>query len=54
MYGPALVDEVRRQNRFMRIQIHTIRIANCKDTAEEVMKGVAEVTGGTYVFRTKP
>jgi hypothetical protein len=54
MYGPALVDEVRRQYRFIRIPIHTIRIDDYKDTAEEVMKGIADVTGGTYVWRKKP
>jgi len=54
MYGPALVDDIRRHHRFARIPIHAIRIDDYEDTAEEVMKGVAEVTGGTYVWRTKP
>ncbi len=54
MYGPALVDDVRRKHRFLRMPIHTIRIDDYKDTAELVMKGIAEATGGTYVWRTKP
>ncbi|MCU0727688.1 MAG: HEAT repeat domain-containing protein, partial [Planctomycetes bacterium] len=54
VYGPALVDEVRRKHRFFRIPIHTIRIDDYKDTAQEFMEGVAAVTGGTAVWRTKP
>jgi len=54
MYGPAIVDDVRRRHRFQRIVIHTIRIDDYEDTAEEVMKGIADVTGGTYVWRKKP
>jgi hypothetical protein len=54
IHGPAIVDDVRRRHRFTRIPVHTIRIANCKEPSEELMKGIAEVTGGTYVWRKKP
>ncbi len=54
VYGPAIVDDVRRRHRFLRIVIHTIRIGDFKDTAEEVMKGIAEATGGKYTWRKKP
>jgi hypothetical protein len=54
IYGPAIVDDIRRHHRWARIPIHTIRVYDFKDTAEEVMKGIAEVTGGTYVWRKKP
>lgn len=54
MYGAALVDDVRRRHRFLRIPVVTVRVDDCAAPAEEVMKGIAEVTGGRYVHRTKP
>ncbi len=54
MHGPALLDDVRRRHRFARIAIHAIRLDDCAAPAEEVMKGIAEVTGGVYVHVTQP
>ncbi|MEN8150828.1 MAG: hypothetical protein ABFS86_13480, partial [Planctomycetota bacterium] len=54
LYGPAVVDEFRRAHRFHRIRVHTVRVDDAAEPAEEVMKGIAEATGGTYVHQQKP
>jgi len=54
LYAPAIVDEFRRAWRFHRIRVHTVRVDDAAEPAEEVMKGIAEATGGTYVHKTKP
>jgi len=54
LYGPAIIDEVRRAYRFHRIRVHTVRVDDAAEPAEELMKGIAEATGGTSVHRTAP
>jgi hypothetical protein len=54
LHGAAIVDDVRRRFRLNRIRIHTVRLDDNAAPAEEVMKGIAEATGGTYVHRTAP
>jgi hypothetical protein len=54
LYGPAIIDEFRRAFRLHRIRVHTVRIDDAGPPAEEVMKGIAEATGGTYVHQMKP
>lgn len=44
----------RRLNRFRRMTVHTLRISDFKEPAETFMKGVAEASGGTYVWLQKP
>ncbi|MEM8885610.1 MAG: hypothetical protein AAGD14_16210 [Planctomycetota bacterium] len=44
----------RRINRFRRVQVVAIRISNRKDPAEAFMKGVAEESGGRYLWAQKP
>mgnify|MGYP001827884385 CR=1 FL=1 len=46
----ALVDDFARRNRFHRLQVNAIRIADRKDDAEALMKGLADVSGGTYLW----
>jgi len=43
-----------RWNRFRRLTVHALRIANEKESAEAVMKGIAEKSGGTYAWITSP
>ncbi|MHC4473369.1 MAG: vWA domain-containing protein, partial [Planctomycetota bacterium] len=54
LYAPAIIDEVERRHRFRRITIHTVRVGDRDEPAEELMKGIAEVTGGRYVWKKKP
>jgi hypothetical protein len=49
----AVIDDIRRLHRFFRIPIHCVRVGNTEG-AEETMKGIAEATGGTYVWCKKP
>ena len=37
-----------------RIRIHTVRLDDGGEPAEELMEGIAEVTGGIYVHRKAP
>ncbi len=48
------VDAFRRLNRFRRLAVHCIRIANGKEEAEATMKGIAAASGGTYAWWDKP
>jgi len=50
----ALVAAFRRTNRFRRVVVHTIRICSDGAAAEALMKGLAEASGGRYVWRRKP
>jgi len=51
--GPALA-ALRRFNRFRRLVVHTLRICNEKKPSIDVMKGLAESTGGTYTWLAEP
>ena len=46
----ALVADFARRNRFHRLQVNAIRICDRKADAEALMKGVSEVSGGTYLW----
>lgn len=46
----ALVADFERKNRFHRLQVHAIRVADHKAEAEALMKGLAEASGGTYLW----
>jgi len=50
----AVVAAFARYNRFRRLVVHAIRISNEKEEAETLMKGLASVSGGTYVWQSKP
>jgi hypothetical protein len=49
----AIVEAVKALNRFRNATVHTIQIANLGPDAEELLKGLAEATGGSYVWRKK-
>ena len=51
LLSPELtVQAFKRWNRFRRIVLHAIRIDNQKEPGETLMKGLAEVSGGNYVW----
>lgn len=50
----SLVAAFQRFNRFRRITVHALRICNAKEPGEVVMKGLAENSGGRYVWLAKP
>jgi hypothetical protein len=50
----AAVLAVARWNRFRRVAIHTIRICNAGSDSERLLRGIAQVTGGTYQWRRAP
>lgn len=50
----AVVNAFKRYNRFRRFIVHAIRICNEKEASEILMKGIAEASGGTYVWMKKP
>jgi len=54
MTPEAAVEAFRRFNRFRRLVVHTIRTNNEKEGSETLMKGLAEASGGTYVWQSKP
>jgi hypothetical protein len=49
-----VVNAFKRYNRFRRLIVHTIRICNEKEASEILMKGIAEASGGTYVWMRQP
>ena len=53
MSAPAVVSAFKRLNRFRRVVVHTIRVGDAKEAAEQVMKGIADASGGTYVWVEK-
>ena len=50
----SLVAAFQRFNRFRRITVHALRFCNAKEAGETVMKGLAESSGGQYVWLKKP
>ena len=54
MSAAAVVSAFKRLNRFRRVVVHTIRVGDAKEVAEQLMKGIADVSGGTYVWVKKP
>lgn len=46
----ALVADFARRNRYYRLQVDTIRFADRKADAEQLMQGLAEATGGRYLW----
>ena len=54
MYGPAILDDVRRRHRFLRVPVHTVRVDDCAAPADEIMQGIADLTGGRSVHCTRP
>jgi hypothetical protein len=54
MTPEATLDAFRRFNRFRRLVVHAIRISDRKEPAETLMKGLAEASGGTYLWAAKP
>lgn len=49
----ALVADFERRNRFHRLQVNTIRITDLKEEAQRLLRGLAEVSGGTYHWLTE-
>ena len=55
LLSPELtVAAFKRWNRFRRIVLHAIQIDNQKEPGETLMKGLAEVSGGSYVWLKAP
>ena len=54
MAPQPVVNAFNRYNRFRRFIVHAIRICNEKEASEILMKGIAEASGGTYVWMKKP
>ncbi len=54
MTPEATVEAFRRFNRFRRLVVHTIRTNNEKEASEILMRGLAEASGGTYAWQSKP
>jgi hypothetical protein len=50
----AVIAAFKRFNRFRRLVVHTLRICNEKEPSERLMKGLAEASGGRYVWLKKP
>jgi HEAT repeat protein len=46
----ALVADFERRNRFHRLQVNAIRIGDRKAEAQALMKGLADASGGTYLW----
>ncbi len=54
MAPQPVVNAFKRYNRFRRFIVHAIRICNEKEASEILMKGIADASGGTYVWMKKP
>ncbi|MHC4134144.1 MAG: HEAT repeat domain-containing protein [Planctomycetota bacterium] len=54
MAPQPVVNAFKRYNRFRRLIVNTIRICNEKEASEILMKGIAEASGGTYVWMKQP
>jgi len=54
MTPEAAIAAFRRFNRFRRLVVNTIRICDEGEPAATLMKGLAEATGGTYLWAKKP
>ena len=54
MLPEAVVDAFARLNRFRRVRVYAIRIGNNKEDGELLMKGLAERSGGSYLWSSEP
>ncbi|HEX5138501.1 MAG TPA: hypothetical protein VFY93_16125 [Planctomycetota bacterium] len=54
MTPEAAIAAFQRFNRFRRLVVNTVRICDEGEPADILMKGLAEATGGTYVWAKKP
>jgi len=54
MTPEAALAAFQRFNRFRRLVVNTVRICDEGEPAETLMKGLAEATGGTYLWAKKP
>ncbi|MFQ5844901.1 MAG: HEAT repeat domain-containing protein [Planctomycetota bacterium] len=54
MLPEAVLDAFSRLNRYRRLVVHTIRVANAKEEGERLMKGLAERSGGSYRWQAEP
>jgi hypothetical protein len=54
MTPESAVAAFRRFNRFRRLVVHAIRICDEGEPSETVMKGLADASGGTYLWAKKP
>ncbi len=54
MTAESVLAAFRRLNRFRRITVHAIRICNAKEEGEALLKGLAELSGGTYLWARSP
>jgi hypothetical protein len=50
----SVVGAFQRLNRFRRLQLHTIRIGIQDKEGAAMMRGLAEVSGGTYHWQKNP
>ncbi|MHC4600710.1 MAG: hypothetical protein ACYS47_17085 [Planctomycetota bacterium] len=53
MTPKALVDAVKRLNRFRNVTINTVQIADLGPDAVELLRDLAHATGGSYLWRKK-
>ncbi|MHC5080444.1 MAG: HEAT repeat domain-containing protein [Planctomycetota bacterium] len=49
----VLVNAVRRVNRFRNVTVHTVQFSHCGAEAADTLKGIADATGGKYVWHKK-
>jgi hypothetical protein len=49
----SVVDAVKRLNRFRNVTINTVQIADLGPDAVQLLKGLADATGGSYTWRKK-
>ena len=54
MLPEPVVDAFARLNRFRRVRVYAIRIGNNKEDGERLMKGLAERSGGSYLWSSEP
>ena len=54
MTPETVVAAFKRFNRFRRLVVHTIRICDEGEPSETLMKGIAEASGGTYLWAKRP
>ncbi|MGQ0615184.1 MAG: HEAT repeat domain-containing protein [Planctomycetaceae bacterium] len=54
MTAESVLAAFRRLNRFRRVTVHAIRICNAKEEGETLLKGLAEASGGSYVWASSP
>jgi hypothetical protein len=54
MTPESAVAAFKRFNRFRRLVVHAIRIGDEGEPSETLMKGLAEASGGVYLWAKKP